>query len=95
MDLRIGPEEEELISSGFSDNTLGQRIASLTGSYLRRITTANGGWDVLFQDPQDVRYWEMPHPQGAMEDLVGCATLPIQLRERNTRSRESLRVEDF
>ena len=66
MDLRIEPEEEELIGGGFSDNTLDQRIARLTAGYLQRIVATNGGWDVWFQDPQDGRYWEMTHSHSEM-----------------------------
>jgi hypothetical protein len=81
MDLRIGPEEEELIGGGFSDNTLDQRIARLTAGFLQRIAATNGGWDVLFQDPQDGRYWEMTHPHSEMHGggPVHCATLPIRV----------------
>lgn len=43
-----------------------KRINWLTMNSLKRIAFTNGGYDMLYQDPSDGRYWELtfPHPQG-------------------------------
>jgi len=45
------------------------RIQNLTHDYLVRITTDESGWDSLYQDPADGRFWEFFYPQG---ELQGC-----------------------
>jgi hypothetical protein len=42
------------------------RISWLTRNALRRIAFTSAGYDILYQDPGDGRYWELtfPHPQG-------------------------------
>ena len=39
-----------------------KRIRRLTADSLVRIATDASGWDILFQDPADGRYWELTHP---------------------------------
>ena len=36
-----------------------ERIQWLTANYLKKITFDKTGWDFLFQDPNDNRYWEL------------------------------------
>lgn len=38
------------------------RIEWLTANYLVKITTDSSGWDVLYKDPNDNRYWELIYP---------------------------------
>lgn len=38
------------------------RIRFLITDYLRRVTSDWSGWEVLFQDPLDNRYWELTYP---------------------------------
>lgn len=42
-----------------------ERIEWLISHSLRRIgvSTAGGGWDTLYQDPNDGRFWECTYPQ--------------------------------
>ena len=40
------------------------RIHYLTDNYLIKKATTNGGWDILYQDPTDLRYWELTAPKG-------------------------------
>lgn len=40
------------------------RIHDLTNNHLIKKATANGGWDILYQDPTDQRYWELTCPRG-------------------------------
>lgn len=43
-----------------------ERIDYLTSYYLHKLTTDESGWDILYQDPEDNRYWELTFPQSEM-----------------------------
>lgn len=43
-----------------------ERIQWLTTNYLKKIALDKTGWDVLFQDPNDSRYWELIYPNSGM-----------------------------
>lgn len=38
------------------------RIEDLTQGYLHEIARHESGWDVLYVDPGDGRFWELTHP---------------------------------
>jgi len=40
-----------------------QRIEKLIDDYLILISNDASGWDTLYQDPVDHRYWELIYPQ--------------------------------
>jgi hypothetical protein len=42
-------------------------ITELTETRLRRIALAPGGWEALYQDPEDGRFWELHFPNGEMQ----------------------------
>ena len=42
------------------------RINWLVRSKLRKLATASGGWDTLYLDPKDGRYWERTYPHGQL-----------------------------
>ena len=46
-----------------------QRIESLTTNDLQEVAISKqwGGWETLFRDPDDGRYWERTYPQGEMQ----------------------------
>lgn len=44
-----------------------ERIYSLRNDYLRRITSDESGWDILYQDPEDMRYWELIYEHGELQ----------------------------
>lgn len=48
-------------------DTACQRIEWLTAQYLERVGTDESGWDVLYRDPADGRYWELTYPQSQMQ----------------------------
>lgn len=52
-----------------------QRIVDLTNGYLLEVCRDSSGWDTLYRDPNDGRFWELIYPQG---DLQGGG--PPQLR---------------
>ncbi|MDQ3634392.1 MAG: Imm27 family immunity protein [Acidobacteriota bacterium] len=43
-----------------------KRIEWLTSEYLKKIgfSSKSGGWNKLFQDPLDKRFWEQTYPHG-------------------------------
>lgn len=42
------------------------RIEWLINGRLDRVAGAGGGWEQLYQDPADGRYWELTYPQSHM-----------------------------
>lgn len=43
-----------------------KRIQWLIAEKLQEIATDFSGWDVLYRDPSDGRYWELTYPQSHM-----------------------------
>ena len=41
-----------------------ERIKALTSQWLQKI--AGGGWETLYRDPEDGRYWELTYPESHM-----------------------------
>jgi hypothetical protein len=67
--MKIGSNETELqgkwvLKKGTvtADDTC-RRIELLTTIHLKNIKTDNTGWNTLYQDPKDGRYWELTYPQ--------------------------------
>jgi Immunity protein 27 len=42
-------------------------IIELTEKRFRRIALAPSGWETLYQDPEDGRFWELHFPYGGMQ----------------------------
>jgi hypothetical protein len=42
------------------------RIEELINNHLIKITTDDSGWDTLYQDPNDKRYWELVYLESEM-----------------------------
>jgi hypothetical protein len=76
----LGPDEHQLTGawsdaqrdaqrdaqSGVLGDDVDRRIFWLVRHSLRPRASANGGWDQLFQDPRDGRYWQLTFPQGSL-----------------------------
>jgi hypothetical protein len=72
--MKLRPDETILIGKWLTEN--GQvradvtcdRIGWLTAHHLRKVAISKqwGGWETLFQDPDDGRYWEQTYPEGEM-----------------------------
>jgi len=43
-----------------------ERIEELTRDYLRELKRDASGWDVLYVDPNDGRYWELSYPDSSV-----------------------------
>jgi hypothetical protein len=41
-----------------------ERIQTLTDKFLIKVGTDRSGWETLFRDPEDGRYWERTYPHG-------------------------------
>jgi hypothetical protein len=65
MKVEIEKNEIELIGNWiFQDNKVvedetAKRIKYLKDNYLSKIPVSSSGWEVLYQDPNDKRYWEL------------------------------------
>lgn len=44
-----------------------KRIYWLRDNYLKYITSDKSGWDILYQDPEDKRYWELTFPNSELQ----------------------------
>jgi hypothetical protein len=70
---KLGSAETDLVGSwikgkdGFVADPTERRIAWLTKHYLREIATGPNGWDVLYRDPNDGRYWELTYPKSVVQ----------------------------
>jgi hypothetical protein len=68
----LQPNETELIGEWtFIDgkilgNEACNRIEYLINHILQKVGTDESGWDVLYRDPNDRRYWELTYPQSHM-----------------------------
>lgn len=55
-----------LVSNKMVADETCQRIEELIDGYLMKLATDESGWDTLYQDPSDGRYWELTYPQSEM-----------------------------
>jgi Immunity protein 27 len=70
----IRPEEIELIGRWETVNGVvcadaaAKRILELARTYLTKVAVSEafGGWETLYQDPADLRFWELTYPHGEM-----------------------------
>ena len=66
----IGPDEKRIdgkwvvrFNSVVADAN-GRRIKKLLSKYLEEICRHENGWEILYMDPRDGRYWELTYPHG-------------------------------
>lgn len=66
--IRIKPNEIQLqggLKAGDCPpefDEVSERIFFLVQDYLIPITSDDSGWNCLYQDPADLRYWELSYP---------------------------------
>ena len=71
-DHDLGPDEHQLTGAWEDESEEGirdavdRRIFWLVRHRLEPRAMANGGWDQLFVDPRDGRYWELTFPRGSL-----------------------------
>jgi immunity protein 27 of polymorphic toxin system len=67
--MRLKPEETDLlgkwavVKGEVVRDATSDRIETLTEQHLEKI--AGGGWETLFRDPGDGRYWERTYPESS------------------------------
>ena len=72
--MSLRPDETDLVGKWVKDGNrivadqVELRIGELIGHELKKIAVNPdaGGWEVLFRDPHDGRYWELTYPQSEM-----------------------------
>ena len=68
----IGPDEQEIVGGWtFAEGKMSAdeeaiRIRRLVREHLVEVARDASGWDVLYRDPDDDRYWELTYPQSEM-----------------------------
>jgi hypothetical protein len=68
----LEPHERQLIGrwadgeAGGATDDVDARIFWLVSQRLEPKGFASNGWDALFRDPRDGRYWELTFPQGSL-----------------------------
>jgi hypothetical protein len=71
-ECRLKPEEDGLhgkwieIDGAVSADETCHRIEWLTTNWLEKQAVDDSGWNVLYRDPSDGRYWELTYPQSDM-----------------------------
>ncbi len=87
----LEPQETALLGSWIAegktiraDETC-DRITFLTCNVLKKIASGKSGWETLYQDPGDGRYWEHTYPQGEMH-AGGPPALTV-ISEKNARAK--------
>ena len=69
---KIEPFETDLVGKWFTHgNSINaddvcKRIEWLTLNILKEVARDPSGWDILYQDPNDCRYWELIYPNSEM-----------------------------
>lgn len=70
--MKLRPNETELrgnwmfIESSIKADDVSKRIEILISSYLIEMCTDESGWNKLYQDPDDKRFWELTYPDSEM-----------------------------
>ena len=69
MIKELGSCETELVGNWVQQNgsvvadDVSKRIEFLTQNKLKKVASSDDGWDQLYIDVQDSRYWELSHPE--------------------------------
>jgi hypothetical protein len=68
----LGPEDTELVG-GWDHSGEAPRLDAIDRRIFRLVTrrlvprgVASGGWEQLYVDPRDGRYWELTFPEGSL-----------------------------
>ena len=72
--MSLKPDETELIGNWIKDGSkviadpVEARIDHLIAHSLQKIAASpeSGGWEILYRDALDGRYWELTYPHGEM-----------------------------
>jgi hypothetical protein len=70
--MNIGRSETLISGNWLSENgrlvadEVCERINRLVGSHLQKVTSDPSGWETLYRDPEDDRYWELTYPKSEL-----------------------------
>lgn len=84
--MKLEPHDTELcgrwnlIDGKMVPDEVCTRIEALTSEYLKKIGTDPSGWDMLYQDPWDKRFWELVYLESEIQG-GGPPTLRIITNE--------------
>ena len=53
-------------SDGVTKDANTERIETLIRDYLREVKRDASGWDLLYIDPKDGRFWELSYPDSSL-----------------------------
>lgn len=67
--MKIEANEDKIIGRTRLDGSdeQSERITWLVNNYLTKIVSDGVNWTILYQDPEDKRYWELVFPQGELQ----------------------------
>lgn len=71
--MNLKKEEIELVgewvfqNGEIIENSVAKRINLLKDNYLIKVTTDKSGWNTLYQDPEDKRYWELTYRDSELQ----------------------------
>lgn len=71
--MKLLPDETDLVGrwrlvgNTIESDSMCRRIERLTTDQLTKLGSDPTGWDTLFKDPADGRYWELTYPQSDSE----------------------------
>ncbi len=69
--MKLQPEETDLLGKWqvVDGNVVGdataERIEALIEHQLEKIAVDSTGWETLYRDPDDGRYWELTYPESS------------------------------
>ncbi len=93
MDVNLKPDETELIGSWklvngrMVEDEIAKRIRTIV-SQLRQVATSADGWQRLYEDPRDHRFWELSYPSSEMQGggpPILCVVTDETLRKKYSR----------
>ena len=70
--MRLKPEERDLkgqwiiVDGKMIRDQVAERIDDLVRNYLTKLKVDESGWNTLYRDPSDERYWELTFPHSEM-----------------------------
>jgi Immunity protein 27 len=70
--MEIKPDETDMSGSWIvrggkvAGDPVTRRIERLVSKYLHEVGQSDNGWDTLYRDPVDGRYWELTYPESHM-----------------------------
>ena len=73
MTPRIDASETEIVgawirvSGQVRSDESESRIQWLIANALNKVATDRSGWELLYRDPQDGRYWELTYPRSELQ----------------------------